>query len=269
MRPGRPSTTASFVACARGAAGVDPFARRLVPGVFALLARTGRHSWSPTAPLVAMMRVRTLAIDSAVQDAVRGGVSQLVILGAGLCARAWRMTELSDSVVFEIDHPATQSYKRERLEGVVPSARDVRFIPVDFERDDLRRALEDAGHDASAPTMWIWEGVTPYLTHEAIASTLAIVRTRSTEGSAIALTYYPPSDRRHHPMLYAASLAVRIIGEPLHGLMSVESMHALLARSGFSVEKDSSHRELAERMGLGMTWLAIDERLIIARAVGA
>ncbi len=265
MRRGRPSTTATLVACARAAAGVDPIARRLVPRALSFLGRPARWS-SPMTPLVELMRLRTKAIDAAVAGAAGRGTSQLVILGAGLCARAWRMSELHGSIVYEVDHPATQSYKRSRLEGVAPLARAVRFVPVDFERDDLGRALEDAGHDASAPTTWIWEGVTPYLTPDAIASTLGIVRARSTEGSTIALTYYPPSNRRNHPMLHAVSFGARILGEPFRGLTSVEAMHALLARTGFAVQDDASHLELAKRMGLRRTWLAIDERVVVAAA---
>lgn len=268
MRRGRPSTTATLVACARGAAGVDPIAQRLVPPAFALLARPAARRFPPLMPLVELMRVRTAAIDDAIGDAVERGVSQLVVLGAGLCARAWRMKELHGSIVFEVDHPSTQAYKRARLEGLVPEAREARFVPVDFERDDLRRALEDAGHDARAATTWIWEGVTPYLTYEAIASTLAAVRERSSEGSTIALTYYPPSERQHHPMLHVVSFGARVLGEPFRGLMSIEAMHGLLARSGFAVADDASHLQLAKRMGHRRSWPAIDERVVVARAVG-
>jgi len=269
MRGGRPSITASLVAAARAAAGVDPFATRLVPHPFALLARVGRGRWSPMAPLVALMRVRTLAIDAPVQEAARRGVSQLVILGAGLCARAWRLDELRDSTVYEVDHPATQRHKRSRLEGLVPKARDVRFVPVDFERDDLQRALDQSGHDTGAPTTWIWEGVTPYLTREAIASTLAAVRARSAEGSTIALTYYPPSRRHTEPLLRTTAFAVRLLGEPFRALLDTGAMHDLLARSGFELKDDASYVELAERLGLPATWSAIDERVLVAAAARA
>ncbi len=258
--------TASLVACGRDAADVDPIARRLVPRRFAWLGRAGRRPWSPMAPLVALMRVRTLAIDAAVEAAARRGVSQVVILGAGLCARGWRMNELRASIVYEVDHPATQRYKRSRLEGLAPKAREVKFVAVDFERDDLSRALEAAGHDASAPTTWVWEGVTPYLTKEAIESTLTAVRARSSEGSTIVLTYYPPDRRERNPLLRATSLAVRAVGEPFRGLLDVEAMHALLARTGFSVKDDASYVDLAERMGLPKTWTDINERVVVAPA---
>jgi methyltransferase (TIGR00027 family) len=106
------------------------------------------------------MRVRTLAIDEAVLAAARDGIRQLVVLGADLCARAWRMEGLADTKVYEVDYPATQDYKRTRLGDLAPKARGVKFVGVDFETDDLKRALEAAGHERAAPTTWIWEGVT-------------------------------------------------------------------------------------------------------------
>src|SRR5690606_25810776 len=147
-------------------------------------------------PLVDLMRARTVAIDEAIEDGVSRGSVQLVVLGAGLCARAWRMRSLADTIVFEVDHPATQSYKRARVDALEPKAREVRFVGVDFERDDLGAALEKAGHDASARTTWVWEGVTPYLTPAAIASTLDAVRARSAEGSTLVMTYGTPLDAR-------------------------------------------------------------------------
>lgn len=266
MRPGRPSKTAVVVACGRGAAGVDPIAARVVPPAWSALARPARAVHLLLAPLVGLMRARTLAIDAAVTDAARRGSAQLVILGAGLCARAWRLSALRGSIVYEIDHPATQTYKRGRLAGLAPTAREVRFLPVDFERDDLRTALEQAGHDAGAPTTWIWEGVTPYLTPDAIAGTLRTVRDRSVAGSAIAITYYPPSGLGRHPMLRAVSLGARLLGEPFLGLMDVTTMHALLDEVGFVVEDDASNTELAKRMGLRSAGPAIEERLVVASA---
>src|SRR5262249_2688956 len=106
-----------------------------------------------------MMVARTIAID----DAVRAAASpQVVILGAGLDGRAWRMPELRDVTVFEVDPPDSQRQKRARAAGLSQVARDVRFAPVDFTRDDLDQALSDAGHDPAIKTTWIWEGVVMY-----------------------------------------------------------------------------------------------------------
>ena len=89
--------------------------------------RRGRlDNWSK------MMVARTVAIDEAVRDAAS---PQVVILGAGLDGRAWRMSELADVTVFEVDHPDSQREKRARAAPLKQAARDVRFVPVDFTRD--------------------------------------------------------------------------------------------------------------------------------------
>lgn len=106
------------------------------------------------------MAVRTVAVDDAVRAAAN---SQLVILGAGLDGRAWRMPELSGVDVFEVDHPASQLDKRERVAGLQATAGSLRFVPVDLARAALGPALAAAGHDESRPTTWVLEGVIPYL----------------------------------------------------------------------------------------------------------
>ncbi len=121
------------------------------------------------------MALRTLAIDGALVEALKRGATQLVILGAGLDGRAFRMPELKDVRVFEVDHPATQAYKRERLAALTPTASNVAFVAVDFERDSLNDALAAAGHRAEVPTVWVWEGVIVYLTDAALRATLNVV----------------------------------------------------------------------------------------------
>jgi methyltransferase (TIGR00027 family) len=267
MREGRPSNTAAMVAAARGAAGVDPIAERLVPRVYVPFARLG-PAWSARSSLANMMRLRTIAIDDAVKDAAHDGVEQVVVLGAGLCARGFRIAELSRSVVFEVDHPSTQQYKRRKLQGLTPRARDVRLVGVDFEKDDLAASLERAGHDSTARTTWIWEGVTPYLTPPAIASTLGVVHQRSTEGSVLALSYFEPTGNRARFGFIGLQLGLRILGEPFRGMMSVLAMHRLLHENGFEVKDDATYPELAIRLALPAPRPAVTtrERVLIAIA---
>ncbi|HVH43802.1 MAG TPA: class I SAM-dependent methyltransferase [Labilithrix sp.] len=276
MREGRPSTTACFVACGRGAAGLDPYAERLLPRALAPLARQRARRW--LGPLVEIMGVRTRVIDEAASEAVREGITQVVVLGAGLCARAWRLSELAGSVVYEVDHPATQRYKRARLGGLAPRARDVRFVSVDFEKDDLGQALAAAGHDPGARTIWIWEGVTPYLRPAAIRSTLEAIRGRSAEASMLVLTYYtPPPDGGRGGLLAPARLlrwarlVLYAIGEPFRGLMTVPEMHRILVSTGFAVRSDHANSELAQgdhRPGrlTVVSQRVIKERIVVATA---
>jgi len=177
-----------------------------------------------------MMIARTVAID----DAVRGvAAPQLVILGAGLDGRAWRMAELQDVVVFEVDHPDSQRDKCARVAPLTQAARDVRFVPVDFTRDSLDDALAAAGHDPTRPTIWIWEGVVMYLTPADVEATLAVVARRSAAGSRLIVAYLGPA-----LIVRVIGPLLRRIGEPLRSIYTAEAMRALLTKYGFGAIRD-------------------------------
>jgi methyltransferase (TIGR00027 family) len=177
-----------------------------------------------------LMVARTVAIDDAVREA---GAPQLVILGAGLDGRAWRMDELRDVVVFEVDHPDSQRDKRARVSRLTPASKDIRFVPVDFTRDSLDDALAKAGHDRARPTTWIWEGVVMYLTPGDIEKTLGIVARRSAPGSRLTVTYHAPT-----PMRWVVGFVVSRLGEPLRSVFRPAAMGALLVKHGFAVVRD-------------------------------
>jgi methyltransferase (TIGR00027 family) len=272
MRVGRTSFTASAVSAARGIAGVDPIAASLADGPLAALIRLA--SWpgvrrvvnTAALGLVDHAELRTLALDAVVRDAVAGGARQLVVLGAGLDARAWRMPELGDATVFEVDHPSTQAYKRPRIAARRATARDVRFIAIDFERDRLDDVLARAGHDATAATAWLWEGVTPYIARDATRSTLAAVARRSAAGSRVAVTYATPAASPTGPTVVGlAKLGFRAIGEPLRGLIAEPDMRRELGDVGFRVIDDTSATDWAARHGGSRhRILLVDERLAVA-----
>jgi methyltransferase (TIGR00027 family) len=249
MEPGRASQTAVLVCMGRAAAhGTTPVARFADPTALALLpddarARVERFR-AGTAPKGVrarleqailgrrskMMVVRTVAID----DAVRAAASpQLVILGAGLDGRAWRMPELRDVIVFEIDHPDSQRDKQARVAALAQAARDVRFVPVDFAGDALDDALTSAGHDPARPTTWVWEGVVMYLTPADVEATLAVIERRSAAGSRLIVAYHSPA-----LMLRFVGLIVRRLGEPLRSAFTADALRALLAKHGFGVIQD-------------------------------
>jgi methyltransferase (TIGR00027 family) len=178
-----------------------------------------------------MMIARTVAIDDAVREVAS---PEVVILGAGLDGRAWRMPELRDVVVFEVDHPDSQRDKRARVGALTQAAREVRFVPVDFQNDALGDALREAGHDAARPTTWIWEGVVMYLTPREVEATLATIAQRSAPKSRLVVAY-------HSPALISKVVGVflRRIGEPLRSAFTAPAMRDLLARHGFAVVRDS------------------------------
>jgi methyltransferase (TIGR00027 family) len=179
-----------------------------------------------------MAPARTVAIDAAVRAAPAR--AQGVLLGAGLDARAWRMAELADSIVFEVDFPSTQRWKRERTASLRPAAREVRFVPIDFQSETLDEVLARAGHEARVPTVWIWEGVIRYLTREAIEHTLAGVAGRSAPGSRLLVTHGTHGrDRR-----WLHRIMLRVLGEPVRSRLDGADLAALLAPHGFQVLSD-------------------------------
>lgn len=285
MRQHRPSTTARAVAFARGIASLpghgapmsDPLAKTLVgPALGRVLralepvsARSGALALAlrfGSLGLVDHLALRTAAIDDALGSMLASGPRQLVILGAGLDARAFRLAALHDVIVFEVDHPATQRTKRERVRGVTPRAKEVRFVPVDFERERLEQRLHEAGHDASAPTAWLWEGVVPYLEPSATRATLTQIAARSAPGSALAVTYGTYYDRMWLSRIPSAvHLGFRVLGEPLRGLTTPAAFHPVLAESGWRVMEDTGPRDWRARYGWAIdALLTIEERLIVA-----
>jgi methyltransferase (TIGR00027 family) len=272
MRDGKPSFTAAAVAAARGVARVDPIAAGLVDGALYFVVRAAGSTALAAAAvnvatlgLVDHVELRTRALDAALRAGVAAGIGQVVVLGAGLDARGWRLPELAGALVFEVDHPSTQAYKRARVEAREPAARAVRFVPVDFERDDLGAALARAGHDASARTFWLWEGVTPYLPLEAVRATLRTVGERSAPASRVAVTYGTPrASVLGERFVRAALLGFRMVGEPIVGLLEPAAMHAELERAGFRVDADTSPQEWAERYGgARRRVLLLDERIAV------
>ncbi|HUB08174.1 MAG TPA: class I SAM-dependent methyltransferase [Myxococcales bacterium] len=249
MKAGRESPTAIAVCMGRAMAhGRTPLARFSDPTALALLPekdrkrverlrgdasqRTlgGRLQRAVIDGQARMVVARTVVIDDAVRAAA---APQLVILGAGLDGRAWRLPELRDATVFEVDHPDSQRQKRARAAALTPVARDVRFVPVDYARDRLDEALAAAGHDPARPTTWLWEGVTMYLSQAEVEATLGVVQARSAPGSRLVVLYLTPS-----LLIRAIGLVGSLAGEAIRSVFSESQMRALLAHFGFQVTQD-------------------------------
>jgi methyltransferase (TIGR00027 family) len=118
----------------------------------------------------------------------------------------------------------------------------VRFVPVDFEAESFADRLDGAGHDAAAPTAWIWEGVVVYLRRDAVEATLRLVAARSAPGSRLLATYATPSLR--HAL--SAPLFARL-GEPFRSTWTPRRFAAALGRAGFAVRSDESAADWARR----------------------
>src|SRR5579863_1487066 len=127
-------------------------------------------------PLRMFVALRSRIAEDVARKAIAEGARQVVVLGAGLDTFGCRVAPVDGLAVFEVDHPSTQAEKRRRLAAAgVAAPAHLRFAPCDFERQALAEALAEAGFDASARAAFIWLGVTPYLTAEAVEITLRFV----------------------------------------------------------------------------------------------
>jgi methyltransferase (TIGR00027 family) len=132
---------------------------------------------------------RTRFIDDALRAALGDGVEQVVILGAGFDCRAYRISGIERTRVFEVDHPDTLAEKRRRLRQVLPSAPPhVRLVATDFNHRQLEELMANGGYDPARRTFFIWEGVTNYLTAAAVDVTFRWFATAA-RGSRVVFTY--------------------------------------------------------------------------------
>jgi methyltransferase (TIGR00027 family) len=180
-----------------------------------------------------------------------GAFAQYVILGAGLDSFAWRRPDLLRSLkVFEVDHPASQEWKLERVRDLALPRNDSQlFVPVDFEAESLRDALHTAGFDWGQRALFSWTGVAPYLTRQAIASTLRTIA-GAAAGSEVALSYLAEESvlddvGREFMRIYAPLAAS--LGEPLQPGWPVIEIERLIGQCGLEVVDHPARTELQER----------------------
>jgi methyltransferase (TIGR00027 family) len=268
MREGRPSITASCVAFARAAASAapmttavldDPVARRLFPWPNGLVWQSIARALS--FGLVDHIALRTAAID----EAISGGYAQLVLLGAGLDARAYRLRSVANGRVFEVDHPASQRLKLEYARGLEPSARAIEYVAADFLHDDIDTLLAKAGHDAKVATAWIIEGVAMYLPVAVTTRLLDVVSARSAPGSILALTYIHASRRAIARRVGGVFLGA--LGEPFREAFSRADITERIRAAGLDVESDTNDVDWSKRFGASSRLARFfhDERLVLAR----
>lgn len=275
MKPDTPSQTAAVVAAARSLGRHLPASARLVSDPYGLrfiypsLASLFSPGTAPTAmavrwmtPLrrwVLYMQVRTRVIDDILCDFVDGGGRQVVILGAGYDCRAHRFSaRLAESAVFEVDHPATQRRKRRILDGE-GEGENLRYVSWNFEQQPMRElpaALARAGHRPGEPTLTIWEGVTMYLTEEAIEESLTAIRAYSARGSRLVFTYFDRAMiETRHAFSSLAKTFVAQVGEPWRWGWDPEKLPDWMAARQLEVLRNVSMAQEAARL-LPPQWAA-------------
>jgi methyltransferase (TIGR00027 family) len=185
--------------------------------------------------LRASIAARSRFAEDSLEAAVARGVRQYVILGAGLDSFAYRNPFSAGGLrVFEVDHPATQAWKRDRLrEAGVEVPGPLTFAPVDFEKETLADGLARAGFAADVPSFFSWLGVTVYLTRSAVMATLAYVASRTAPGSEIVFTFLEDSDASER----ASSIRdrARAHGEEWLSFFEPADLALSLRRLGFTV----------------------------------
>ena len=172
----------------------DPYARQFVNGVLYHFVRFFDklgYSERKGPGVMGFLTVRERHIDEYLITCLANGVQQVVILGAGYDARAYRFEEFKRGVkVFEVDHPATQQAKLKKLVKIFDGVpQHVTYVAIDFNTQTLEQRLSECGYDEHAKTLFIWQGVTQYLTPESVDSTLAFVASHSGPGSSITFDY--------------------------------------------------------------------------------
>jgi methyltransferase (TIGR00027 family) len=222
-----------------GALGAVPGLRRVPPWII-------DRRWPGVRTSVV---ARTQLIDDTIAASLYG-IEQLVILGAGFDSRAYRLAALRRLAVFEVDHPDTQATKRRVLDGArsVPR-KHVRFVPVDFQKRALVSAMAEAGYRETAPTFFLWEGVTNYLTEAAVDATLRWCA-RAAAGSLVLFTYVH-RDVLTRPQMFEGTknlfASLEKAGERLTFGLEPGELRAFLAARDLTLESDVGAAEYRGR----------------------
>lgn len=254
MREGEPSRTAYGAARLRaqhqvvddGRIFTDPLAGRILgpaPVSGADEPEPGRRD-----RLRLFIAVRHRFAEDSLAAAVGRGTRQVVVLGAGLDTFAYRNPHLGTRV-FEVDFPATGAWKRERLtESGIAIPDNVAYVGVDFERDDLLSALIGAGFDADAPAFFVWLGVVPYLSADAVTATLRTIA--AVPGGEVVFDYVnqlAQATAAARPERAELRATVAGLGEPFSGGLETAELRALLRDLGFGEVEDLGRREIRSR----------------------
>jgi methyltransferase (TIGR00027 family) len=198
------------------------------------------------------MIARTAFFDRIVEQALKENIEQMVFLGAGYDSRPYRFGKfIQNTKIFELDAGPTQQHKKECLrQAQISIADQVIFVPINFETDNLGDTLTEAGFSRERKTLFIWEGVTYYLSTEAVDNILGFVKLNSPSGSLISFDYASLSDealnedgakglRKH--------MQSRFSNEPTKFGIRAGKIEAFLAERGFKVVEHLTAAEMNER----------------------
>lgn len=256
----------------------DPYARPLVNILMNKVAVT-LSSWIISSSLygrlapgaVEFIIARERYIDNYLKTCLKEGLDQVVILGAGFDTRAYRIAGIEKTHVFEIDHPATQTEKLASLKQVIHPLPDyVTFVPVDFDTQSLAERLLANGYNEQGKTLFIWQGVTYFLTAQGVDNTLAFIAKHSGAGSSVIFDYFYSetlSDTKHG---YGKAMrrAAKLSGEDYMFGVDKGQIEAFLTQRGFRDVQSVELPELKPRYFTGKNAKrSLPEGIAIASAV--
>lgn len=227
----------------------DPLALRILGRVAGTAVREAEENPSQR-KMRLFVAVRSRFAEDALAAAVERGVRQIVVLGAGLDTFAYR-SALRDLVpTFEVDHPATQAWKLQLLrEADIPIPNLLTFAPIDSEHQTLPEGLAAAGFDRSRQTLFTWLGVVPYLTEEAVWSTLSFIASLP-NGAHVVFDYSnPPASLPSKMRILHEERAKRVadLGEAWLTHFEADTLRAKLLALGFSEIEDLGPSQIAAR----------------------
>ena len=238
----------------------DPYAVRLTSRrwqriigsrlLYWLVNRDMLYGW--VHPVIGDLVARARYAEEQLESAIREGVSQYVLLGAGMDSFALRRPDLADFLtVIEIDLPATLELKKKQIAKIGKSLPKTHFfLPVDFEQESLARALARAPFSSDVPAFFSWLGTVVYIEKSAVLRTLGDISSCAAKGSTIVFTYCASDPLEGKPASEAFSRLLRAThrrGEPMITGFHDEEMGNALHRLGFEVIERLSSEETQRR----------------------
>ena len=260
MKPNEASRTAMFMALFRALESnlppnerlfQDPIAGFYLPPMLRIVAAIAKVSFGNRIVCGIIDRrwpgsrtsgvARTRLIDDVVRKSVASDIRQVVLLGAGFDSRAYRIPEIGKAAVFEVDHPATSELKMQltrKALGDIP--KHVRFVQIDFNRQSLDSVLRNAGYKLELRTLFVWEGVSNYLTSEAVDSTLSAF-SRAAPGSQVVFTYIDKEVLENPQSFYGTERLVKLlkdVGERWTFGIHPQELKTYLKKRGLLLKND-------------------------------
>jgi len=257
MQQRKPSRTALAAAVHRAAHQIleqgrifpDPLALRILGGDAESLVRKAAEDPDQRRMRI-FIAVRTRFAEDALAAAIERGVRQLVVLGAGLDTYAYRGARRENLRIFEVDHPATQEWKKQCLQNAgIPVPASLTFVPIEFECNTLAEGLSATGFDPKQPTFFTWLGVVPYLKQEAVVATLTFIAGLP-NGAHVVFDYSDPParlspDQRARHEKHATHVAS--LDEPWITYFEAEKLQAKLRALAFIEIEDLGPAQIAAR----------------------